>query len=249
LSFIEKNGTDISWHRPRAERQSGVKSPYARFKTISYIRRGIAQGVFRPEQVLPAIRAMTKRLGVSRSTVWNALNLLAARKEIYRSESNGRYYTGSEAASPGDIDLAGPSPAAATGQPWQRVRTKLVSDIIGRRFEISLPLPSAKELCVRYRSSLDALRKALRTLADDEFIKRDKRWFRVYAPAAQPPRSRILVLTVRNSDGSLFLINALTLFRISSKHAARQAIRFDTPAMNYPISSDLKATLHQAIEH
>ncbi len=173
----------------------------ARERAIAYVRE-LADRLG-PGSRLPPIAQMATQADVAPLTMWRAVQALAAKDVVNVRGPRIGTWVGT-----GDGERRGTSNSTPAPVPrWVAVRRLLQDDLIHELFPPARPLPSRKQLCHRDGTCGRVLRRALESLADDNYLVRSRRSYVPAAPGAPAGPSSIAVIVSPSVPG---LINDVT---------------------------------------
>jgi DNA-binding LacI/PurR family transcriptional regulator len=145
---------------------------------------------------LPTIRQLARDAGVSHWTVSKVVRNLKRSGTVEASRSRGiRLCSASDAHTV--------FAASRQNHIWQRIRGTLLHDLVNGSFGFNRPLPSHKELALRYAVATNTLRKALDALTEENVLTRHKRSYRMVAPDLPTGRNSIVLFARGTESGSI----------------------------------------------
>jgi DNA-binding GntR family transcriptional regulator len=148
---------------------------------------------------LPGIRSLAAQCGVAPRTMWGVIRGLADQGLVTVVPGGG--ILPSAARKPGEPAPALPS-VNLTGLAfprWRKLRDQIAHDARAGAFTPGRPLPTAKELCVRYGVCHATLRKALTALHNDHLIQPRNRGYHLTQPARLSHRSALVLIAQTDS--------------------------------------------------
>lgn len=163
-----------------------------REKAISYLKRGIEQGIWKPGDRLPPLRVLGKDAGVSAPTISKAVNFLSQQGLL-------SIHPRSRITIPYPKGFVLPTPIKHE-EKWELIRTKIANDLLAGVLDSYGPLPTIQELCYRYSTSYPILKKVLNSLEKDGLLTVHKRGYKPTMFDVSNPTAKILVLVPILSD-------------------------------------------------
>ncbi|MBD3322469.1 MAG: GntR family transcriptional regulator, partial [Chitinivibrionales bacterium] len=142
---------------------------------IRYISEGIRTGSLLTDRYLPTIEALAAAAGVSKLTMWKAVNILKE-QGILQGAPGHRIAAKQESMEEPSFQ---PSSRPQRNEKWYRVLEQIEKDIVNGMYVPGNPLPSVKELQVRYGAAFRTLKKALDRLLLDGLIEHTTRGYAV----------------------------------------------------------------------
>ncbi|MBD3243977.1 MAG: GntR family transcriptional regulator [Chitinivibrionales bacterium] len=191
------------------------------------------------QPLLPPMRRMAAECGVSLVTMWRAVQRLKQTGAVSTPSGSGRvlvHGVGVIARAP----LAAPPPARpprpARAFGWQAVRTRLLQDIVARRYPPGTRLPSRKELTNRYGCAHATLRKAVAALIDEGVLRTERRALHVVPASNRTGRSTIVLLCATSRLASLLRDTpwATEIWRSLERECLRHDLRLQVQDVNFP---------------
>ncbi|MBD3321082.1 MAG: GntR family transcriptional regulator [Chitinivibrionales bacterium] len=174
-------------------------------RAIQYIDRLVLDQGMEKEKVLPPVAALCQRAGVSYQSMIRALSVLKRRGIVEGKQ--GRRYSVAPCAHERCAELAeelsSNESKRSAEYAWVMLARKLRLDLLTGGFSRKRPLPSIKELAVRYGSSYRPLKKALEKLREEGLLDMHKRTYRMGVIAASRSRTKVVFVTQSAADGAL----------------------------------------------
>lgn len=131
-------------------------------RAYTFISDSLVSGVWSEGEVLPSLAALAQSAGVSRHTMWKAIQLLKREGSCTVIE-RGRIIAGSRQPRADTADAAG-------NLLWKRKRILLEQDLVSGRFPEREAIPSIGELRSIYGTSYTTVRKILDSLIADHVL-------------------------------------------------------------------------------
>ncbi|MBD3322738.1 MAG: GntR family transcriptional regulator, partial [Chitinivibrionales bacterium] len=189
------------------EHSKEIIMPPAVQKAVVFIRDRVERGDFPPGSRLPAIAKLASMAGVSLVTMWKAT------KEL-RDLGILSGYHGQVLTVAGNFSVASHwsnqesesrlnDSSNALQKSWQRIKANLEMDILNNVYSSGGPLPSFKELQVRYNTTYRTLKKALSRLLEEQLVEPYKKGFAVSLPSAGKSSGEIVFITWGKVPGFL----------------------------------------------
>jgi len=165
---------------------------------LSLIERQRAAGSDR----LPTVRELSAQSYCSSRTLLKAVGQLRAEGVVSVSQRRGIRITSVQPSpSPHLSDSrSGPRPHRSR---WQQVHEALVRDIVMHTYPPGELLPSTKELCYRYGTSFETMKKALAKLVDDGKVEPHGRGYRVFGGVHSTGSGVIVVVAWTDDEAHL----------------------------------------------
>lgn len=208
-------------------------------KALNCIFSLLNTGDLLPGDPLPSKAELAQRAGVSPHTILKAFALL--KQEGILQGSRGHRYrlstTGDSRSQSTPPVSWTPSTGTASSQTWLKVKDQLQKDILNNVFRTGVPLPSLKELQVRYGVSYPTIKKALEALYHEHLVVPHHRGYVVPAAGGRKTGESILLLCPGNRKGE-FPANAIneTFLRTVGTECARKQLTLVSTA--YFIAED-----------
>jgi DNA-binding GntR family transcriptional regulator len=155
---------------------------------------------------LPTIGALAAQGRFSPRTLSAAVSLLRRQGVLTAVQRGGIRLLRSDQPPP---DTATAIAATAAPAPpvrlrgWRGLGQRISTDLVAGMYPPGAPLPSYKELCARYGTSYETLRRALDALAAAGRLTPHKRGFRVHQPAAPASHAALVLVAHSESVGDL----------------------------------------------
>ena len=173
-----------------------------RSKAIGFLDGLIASTYRKGASRLPTISQLARQAGVGRDTMWKAVAALRAEGRLFAKPKAGITIT-ETSRQPRQVVSGQTERHPGMQLRWQRLRSRIVSDILRGEHGPGARLPQAKALTQRYAVCHRTLRKALAGVVEDGYLSLDRGGFRVTAPALEGARNTV-VLVCRNERGTDF---------------------------------------------
>ncbi len=171
------------------------------------LREMVHDACTRGNSPLPSLSRLAGRLGVARATVRKAIQRLQREGLIVSSLHRGYTATGAQSSpSPPRPPAAPHTPPRPHYSPvprWRTVACALKRDILEGRFPAGSQLPSAKELRARYGCGHPSLQEAIRSLCEEDRLRRHSRHYKVSGATPATP-SATLVFASLGTNPSRF---------------------------------------------
>lgn len=165
--------------------------------TVNEICKWLESSDFKEGDRLPSVRSVSEQLSASTCTVFRAYRKLIDQKKIYGEQGNG-YFWGRE-------KLAPPEPHVHE-HVVERLERLLQEDWKSGRFATDSALPSIKELCTQYATSVGSMRRTLEKLQAAGILSRSGRG-RFYFCTMQAPKAKEILLVMRaNPTGNFYCL-------------------------------------------
>ncbi|MBO4435325.1 MAG: GntR family transcriptional regulator [Fibrobacter sp.] len=165
--------------------------------TVNEICKWLESSDFKEGDRLPSVRSVSEQLSASTCTVFRAYRKLIDQKKIYGEQGNG-YFWGRE-------KLAPPEPHVHE-HVVERLERLLQEDWKSGKFATDSALPSIKELCTQYATSVGSMRRTLEKLQAAGILSRRGRG-RFYFRTVQAPRAKEILLVMRaNPTGDFYCL-------------------------------------------
>lgn len=195
-------------------------------KALNFIFSLLNTGDLLPGDPLPSKDELAERAGVSPHTILKAFALL--KQEGTLEGSRGHRYRLSTAGDSRRLitpSVLWSAAGTASSQTWLKTRQELEKDILNNIFRTGVPLPSLKELQVRYGVSYPTIKKALEALYHDHLLVPYHRGYMVPSAGGKKTGESILLLCPGNRKGE-FPANAIneTFLRTVGTECARKQL-------------------------
>ena len=165
--------------------------------TVEEICKWLEASKFREGDRLPSVRSVSERLSTSTCTVFRAYRKLIDAKKVYGEHGNGYFW--------GAAKVAMPEPPVRE-QVVERLERLLQEDWKSGRLSADAPLPTIKELCLQYETSVGSMRRTLEKLQALGILSRRGRG-RFYFRTAQAPKAKEILLVMRsNPTGDFYCL-------------------------------------------
>ena len=165
--------------------------------TVSEICKWLESSDFKEGDRLPSVRSVSEQLSASTCTVFRAYRKLIDQKKIYGEQGNG-YFWGREKVAP-------PEPHVHE-HVVERLERLLQEDWKSGRFATDSALPSIKELCSQYATSVGSMRRTLEKLQAAGILSRRGRG-RFFFRTMQAPKAKEILLVMRaNPTGDFYCL-------------------------------------------
>lgn len=201
-------------------------------KALNFIFSLLNTGDLLPGDPLPSKDELAERAGVSPHTILKAFALL--KQEGTLEGSRGHRYRLSAAGDSRRLitpSVLWSAAGNASSQTWLKTRQELEKDILNNIFRPGVPLPSLKELQVRYGVSYPTIKKALEALYHDHLLVPYHRGYMVPSAGGKKTGESILLLCPGNKKGE-FPANAIneTFLRTVGTECARKQLNLSSTA-------------------
>jgi DNA-binding transcriptional regulator YhcF (GntR family) len=165
--------------------------------TVNEICKWLESSNFREGDRLPSVRSVSEQLSASTCTVFRAYRKLIDKKKIHGEQGNGYFW--------GAVKVALPEPPVRE-QVVERLERLLQEDWKSGKFATDSALPSIKELCTQYATSVGSMRRTLEKLQAAGILSRRGRG-RFYFRTVQAPRAKEILLVMRaNPTGDFYCL-------------------------------------------
>ena len=165
--------------------------------TVEEICKWLEASKFREGDRLPSVRSVSERLSTSTCTVFRAYRKLIDAKKVYGEQGNGYFW--------GAAKVAMPEPPVRE-QVVERLERLLQEDWKSGRLSADTPLPTIKELCLQYETSVGSMRRTLEKLQVLGILSRRGRG-RFYFRTKQAPKAKEILLVMRsNPTGDFYCL-------------------------------------------
>ena len=165
--------------------------------TVEEICKWLEASKFKDGDRLPSVRSVSEQLSTSTCTVFRAYRKLIEKKKAYGEQGNG-YFWGNGKVSP-------PEPQVHE-QVVERLERLLLEDWKAGKLSADSPLPSIKELCMGYGTSVGSMRRTLEKLQAKGILARRGRG-RFYFRTVQAPKAKEILLVMRaNPTGDFYCL-------------------------------------------
>lgn len=139
-------------------------------KALSYLEKSLSSGVWKAGDRLPGLRDIGKQAGVSEFTLRKAIKYLEQKGSFAAVERSGIWVLPLKIEKSNSLNIK--------TEKWQKIRTNIANDLLGRTLDATKPLPSIQELCHRYGTSYPIIKKALSSLEKEGVLKSHKRSYK-----------------------------------------------------------------------
>ena len=167
--------------------------------TVVEICKWLESSNFKEGDRLPSVRGVSGALSTSTCTVFRAYRKLADEGKVYGEHGNG-FFWGKKKAAP-------PEPPVHE-HVTERLERLLLEDWKSGKVAPDAPLPSIKELCTQYATSVGSMRRTLEKLQTDGILSRRGRG-RFFFRSAHLPKSHskeILLVMRANPTGDFYCL-------------------------------------------
>lgn len=165
--------------------------------TVEEICKWLEASKFKDGARLPSVRAVAERFSTSTCTVFRAYRKLIEAKKAYGEHGNGYFW--------GAAKVAVPEPLVHE-QVVERLERLLQEDWKSGRFSTDAPLPTIKELCMQYETSVGSMRRTLEKLRAEGILARRGRG-RFYFRTVQAQKAKEILLVMRsNPTGDFYCL-------------------------------------------
>ncbi|MBD3321361.1 MAG: GntR family transcriptional regulator, partial [Chitinivibrionales bacterium] len=156
---------------------------------------------------LPPLRRLAAWCTVSRQTIHSIVNSL--RKEgVISKAPNRRLYWNSGGEKKlksfvARIKADYREPENDTGYRWERLRQRIMRDILEGKYQPGHPLPSMKEMANIYNVSFRTLKKSLESICADGHIEPFKKTYLIPSLVSSTSESKIVFVTISHPNGNI----------------------------------------------
>ena len=165
--------------------------------TVEQICKWLESSNFKEGDRLPSVRSVADALSASTCTVFRAYRKLIDGKKVYGEQGNG-YFWGSGKVAP-------PEPPVHE-HVVERLERLLQEDWKSGNFATDSALPSIKELCTQYATSVGSMRRTLEKLQAAGILSRRGRG-RFFFRTVEPPKAKEILLVMRaNPTGNFYCL-------------------------------------------
>ena len=165
--------------------------------TVAEICKWLEASKFKEGARLPSVRTVAERLSTSTCTVFRAYRKLIDARKVYGEQGNGYFW--------GAAKDAMPEPPVRE-QVVERLERLLQEDWKSGRFATDAPLPTIKELCSQYETSIGSMRRTLEKLQALGILSRRGRG-RFYFRTTHAPKAKEILLVMRsNPTGDFYCL-------------------------------------------
>ena len=165
--------------------------------TVEEICKWLEASKFKDGDRLPSVRSVSEQLSTSTCTVFRAYRKLIEKKKAYGEQGNGYFW--------GNGKVAPPEPQVHE-QVVERLERLLLEDWKAGKLSADSPLPSIKELCMGYGTSVGSMRRTLEKLQAEGILARRGRG-RFYFRTVQAPKAKEILLVMRsNPNGDFYCL-------------------------------------------
>ncbi|OWV00740.1 GntR family transcriptional regulator [Fibrobacter sp. UWR2] len=165
--------------------------------TVEEICKWLEASKFKDGARLPSVRTVAERFSTSTCTVFRAYRKLIEAKKAYGEHGNGYFW--------GAAKVAVPEPLVHE-QVVERLERLLQEDWKSGRFSTDAPLPTIKELCMQYETSVGSMRRTLEKLRAEGILARRGRG-RFYFRTVQAQKAKEILLVMRsNPTGDFYCL-------------------------------------------
>jgi DNA-binding transcriptional regulator YhcF (GntR family) len=155
--------------------RSAIVKPLSQHeKACAYLHCVLQSGSVDPTRRLVSCRQLAKFAGVSAASMWRALDSLRGQGLVRGSRRTGLRLGPEPPASPEPMtvtaDIAADSVLASHQLPRQRLKIAILNDWLSGKYPHGSPLPSLKQMRMRYNTSFQTLKKVLENLAHEGVV-------------------------------------------------------------------------------
>jgi len=162
--------------------------------TVEQICKWLESSDFKEGERLPSVRSVSEQLSTSTCTVFRAYRKMALQKKVYGEQGNG-YFWGA-----GKVHVLKPT---VREHETERLGRLLLEDWKSGRISADQPLPSIKELCTKYATSVGSMRRSLEKLRVNGILSRRGRG-RFFFRTLQAPKAKEILLVMRSNPSGDF---------------------------------------------
>ena len=192
--------------------------------TVEEICKWLEASKFREGDRLPSVRSVSERLSTSTCTVFRAYRKLIDAKKVYGEQGNGYFW--------GAAKFAMPEPPVRE-QVVERLERLLQEDWKSGRLSADAPLPTIKELCLQYETSVGSMRRTLEKLQALGILSRRGRG-RFYFRTAQAPKAKEILLVMRsNPTGDFYCLGERELEFMQKVYAEAEKRKLRVHVLGY----------------
>lgn len=167
-------------------------------KSLHYLETSLRDGHWRPGDKLPNYMELGKAIGTSNVTVSKAVKILCDRGVLISKLRIGVWVARTQE----DI-TEGPTEYCArssNSQKWEKLKSRILFDLIDGKLDPFGSLPSLKELQNHYGVSFGTIKKALESLDKDGIVTRFKKTFKANLFVHKGSSNKLLILVQINPD-------------------------------------------------
>jgi DNA-binding LacI/PurR family transcriptional regulator len=151
---------------------------------VDYLAAALEKGTWHQTGLLPSLKILAQSAGVSRNSMWKAVNVVKKQGALSVIEGGRIRIPGSKAVK-----------EASEGLRWEKKKAQLASDILNGKYSHHGILPSRKELQQRYGVCHITLGKMLKSLAGTGIINLHKHQARIPSFSEKGFQSTVAVFT------------------------------------------------------
>ena len=210
--------------------------------TVTEICKWLESANFKQGDRLPSVRSAAESFEASTCTVFRAYRKLVADGKVYGEHGNGFFW--------------GAKKAPAAGMPvrehvTERLERLLLEDWKSGRISADAPLPSMKELCENYGTSVGSMRRTLEKLQADGILSRKGRGRFYFGSGfgAQPQsHSKEILLVMRaNPTGDFYCLvdRELEFMQMVYTESHKRNLRVKVLGYNEELSKFLDPAGHE----
>ena len=192
--------------------------------TVEEICKWLEASNFNDGDRLPSVRKVSELLATSTCTVFRAYRKLIEEKKAYGEHGNG-YFWGAQKVAP-------PEPPVRE-HVVERLERLLLEDWKSGKVAPDAPLPSIKELCTEYGTSVGSMRRSLEKLQAEGILSRRGRG-RFFFRTVQTPKAKEILLVMRsNITGDFYCLGDRELDFMQKVYAEAEKRKLRVRVLGY----------------
>ena len=207
--------------------------------TVNEICKWLEASNFNEGDRLPSVRSAAESFDASTCTVFRAYRKLAAEGKVYGEHGNG-FFWGEKRAPAADMPVR--------EHVTERLERLLLEDWKSGRISADTPLPSIKELCSDYGTSVGSMRRTLEKLQAAGVLSRKGRGRFYFASAGkQESHSKEILLVMRaNPTGDFYCLvdRELEFMQMVYSEAHKRSLRLKVLGYNEELGKFLDSAGH-----
>ncbi|MBD3347129.1 MAG: GntR family transcriptional regulator [Chitinivibrionales bacterium] len=175
-------------------------------KAIESVFTEISSGRISPGDRLPGIPRLAQSSGVSPVTMWKAMNILREKGIVEGIRGNPFIVTSDALQKIGVFKstLNEPVQKVRSSCLWQRIRLRLLKDVLNGVYGSNGVLPTLKELRQKYGISFRPLKKALTALCEEGVLAPRNRLYHVVSLSSSRSNSCVRVIMLSDQEKKLW---------------------------------------------
>lgn len=198
--------------------------------TVEEICKWLESSNFKEGDRLPSVRSVSELFSTSTCTVFRAYRKLIGKKKVYGEQGNGYFWGGGK--------VAPPEPPVHE-HVVERLERLLLEDWKAGRLSADAPLPSIKELCMGYGTSVGSMRRTLEKLQAGGILARRGRG-RFYFRTEQAPKAKEILLVMRsNPTGDFYCLGDRELEFMQKVYAEAEKRELRVRVLGYNEDADM----------